>query len=320
MGNKRLFKLLVVSAICIVVVVLNISMFNIIPAFTGSGSKHIMGGTIYADEDDEVFASAAKQYIKPDDNYVERFLRPSGQEPMEKGFSAESGRDEYPKSFKMPADAVKAYFDILSDASNLGEKKGGCGNIGMDKAPYPAAYEMLSDRLKSTMDPDEFIESFEGIGHINLMKLIDVPAVKLGDTVYPRVFVEIETIEGSDTQGKTFFAYYYGFVAAEENKDSGWKISSIQLKPQDFLCHAYHGWWHDAGTIVDVLYGKKYGVIDKILGVEENGSIRNVLAKGKDGKQYRFMFARITNGADIELRQYVLEDGIWKDAHIGINK
>lgn len=315
MNKDRLYRLLMVAVICLTIVILNISMFKIIPAVSGNGEVLIMGGTIY-NEDDEVFADAEKRYIKPDDDYVERFLRPSVNKPLDKFYYTDGSEGKLPSDLKLPGETVRAYFDILSDAANLGEKAGGCGSIGQGDAPYPSAYNQLSEDLKKTMSYEKFLKSFDGIGHINLMKLIDMPAIKLGDNICPRVFVEIETIEGSDTQGKTYFAYYFGFITMDEDKDAGWKINEIQLKPEDFLCHAYHGWWHDAGTIVDMIYNKKYGMIDKILGVEENGDFRNVLAKGKDGKQYRFMFVRITNGADIELRQYVMEDGKWKDAYI----
>lgn len=315
MKVNRLSKVLAAGLVCLIVVGLNVFMFKAIPVFTGGNDNYIMGGTVFT-EDEEAFASAASQYIMPDDNYIERFLRPAAENPLEKKFSQNGGEDNNKMNFKMPSEAARAYFEILSDASNLGSKKGGCGSIGLGSNPYPAAYNLLSDSFKKALSYDKFHKSFDGIGHINLMKLVEMPAVKIDNTICARVFTEIEAIEGSDTQGKTYFAYYYGYVTLEQDRETGWKINGIQLKPEDFLCHAYHGWWHDAGTVVDVLYNKKCGVIDKILGVEEDGSFRNVLAKGKDGRQYRFMFIRITNGADIELRQYVMEDGKWKDTYI----
>jgi hypothetical protein len=157
-------------------------------------------------------------------------------------------------------------------------------------------------------------------GSAILIKLIEVPAVKKGDKMYPRFFVEIETIEGSEKAGKTYFAYYFGYLTTVLEGGSGWKIDSVELTSEDFLCHAYHGWWHDASSVVDILYGKKCGVIEKILGTEEDGFLRNVIAKGKDGRQYRFVFARISNGADIELRQLVMVDGKWKDIQIDAGK
>lgn len=308
-------KFVGVISVCLVVILINIAMFKFIPAFASYDDRVIMGGNI-SEEDFEAFANAEEQYIKPDDNYIERFLRPSNLEVMDKEYSFSNEGDKLPKSFDAPSGVIKAYFDVLSDASNLGSKKGGCGSIGFEKAPYPSAYNLLSESLKKAMSYDRFLKSFEGVGHINLLKLTEAPAVKIGSNIYPRFLVEIEAIEGSDTPGKTSFAYYFGYVIAEQDKAAGWRITSIELMPEDFLCHAYHGWWHDAGTIVEVQYKNKYGIIEKILGVEESGYLRNVLAKDKDGKQYRFTFVRITNGADIELRQYVMEGGKWKDIRI----
>jgi hypothetical protein len=77
-------------------------MFKILPAFITGGDRYIMGGTLCEEEDDEVFANAAKEYIKPDDNYVERFLRPSSQEPLEKKYFIDEGQEKYTKNFSMP--------------------------------------------------------------------------------------------------------------------------------------------------------------------------------------------------------------------------
>lgn len=316
MGPNRFRKSIpAAAAVCLFIIVFNIAMFKFIPAFSGYNDKNIMGG-IMGDEDIEGIANLESQYIKPDDNYIERFLRPSAMEALEKKYSFGSDDNMLPKAFGTPFEIVKAYFDVLSDASNIGSSKGGCGTIGFGEAPYPGAYSLLSEGFKKVMPYDKFLKSFEGIGHINLLKLVEAPSMKTGNSICPRFFVEIETIEGSSAPGKTYFAYYYGYATVEQDKNTGWKVSSIELKPEDFLCHAYHGWWHDAGTIVDVQYKEKYDIIDKILGVEENGYFRNVLAKSKDGKQYKFMFIRITNGADIELRKSILEDGKWKDIRI----
>lgn len=316
-NTSRLSGFIIAAMICLVLTAANITALRLVPAFLDRSEKSVMGGELESElytEPDNI----KKDYIKPDNQYIERFLRPSELKPVEKLYFFDSNNDIAGAVFKKPSEVVRAYFDILSDASNMEGKKGGCGSIGYEKAPYPEAYKLLSDEFKKTMPYEKFVKSFEGIGHINLLKVADAPSVKIDGVVYPKSFVEIETIEGSDMAGKTYFGYYYGFATVSKDSTSGWKIQSIELKPEDFLCHAYHGWWHDAGTMVDTIYIKKHGVIEKILGVEEDGFYRNVLAKGKDGRQYRIMFIRLTNGADLELRQYVMEDNRWKDIRIDI--
>lgn len=305
------------ATVACLLVMANVAGFRLVPAFLNSGERSVMGGELGSDLYNDI-ENMEDDYIKPDDTYIERFLRPSQSKTIEKKYPYDAEGGMALGQFQKPSEVIRAYFDILSDASNLGTKKGGCGSIGFEKAPYPEAYKLTSAGFKKGMSYEKFLKSFEGIGHINLLKLVDVPAVKVNGVACPRYLVEIETIEGSEIPGKTYFGYYYGYITTV--KEQGWKIESMELKPEDFLCHAYHGWWHDAGTLVDALYIKKHGVMNKILGVEEDEPYRNVIAKGKDGRQYRFLFIRLTNGADIELRQYVMDDGKWVDARIDVPK
>jgi hypothetical protein len=311
-------KLWSMLSVILIIVIVNIAALRLMLGDADYASKSVMGGELYFSSFDDL-SPGDGDGIMPDEQYIERFLRPSDTEPLERKFYYNSEGKGIPEAFSLPSDCIRAYYDILSSASNMGDKRGGCGSIGFEKTPYTAAYKILSSRFKKDMPYEQFLKSFEGIGHISLLKLVEVSASKSGEKIHPGFFVEIETIEGSDESGKTCFAYYYGFVIVEQEGVSGWKISSIRMTPEDFLCHAYHGWWHDAGAVVENIYIKKCGAIDKILGVEEDGHFRNVLAKGRDGRQYRFMFIRLTNGADIELRQFVLDDGKWKDVFIDPN-
>lgn len=318
MGFNRDSQFLRAVPLFLLIVFANVVFFRFIFSDAEYASKSVMGGTLHSDTYDE--EDFEKESIQPDTQYIERFLRPSDLKPLEKKYSFGKGESALPSAFLLPSDVVQAYFDVLSDASNMGNKKAGCGSIGYEKAPYPVAYGLLSQNYKKTLPYDRFLKSFEGIGHISLLKLVEAPAAKSGDRVTPVYFVEIETIEGSSMEGKTYFAYYYGKITAILEGENGWKINSVDLNSEDFLCHAYHGWSHDALSVVQLIYGEKCNIVDKVLGVQEDGYFINVYAKGKDGKQYRFMFVRITNGADIELRQYVMVDGKWKDIVIDSSK
>lgn len=307
------------AAAVLLIVFLNTYIFKFIFTNVEYVSKNVMGGTLHVENYDD-YEEFEKEFIRPDTQYIERYLRPSDSKPLEIKYPYSSGGSNLPSAFSLPSDVIRAYFDVLSEASNMGSKKAGCGSIGYEKAPYPIAYRLLSQNYKKTLPYEKFLKSFEGIGHISLLKLVEIPATRSGNNVMPAYFVEIETIEGSSVQGKTYFAYYYGKVTCILEGENGWKINSVDLNSEDFLCHAYHGWSHDALAIVEIIYGEKCNVVDKVLGVQEDGYFINVLAKGKDGKQYRFMFVRVTNGADIEIRQLVMVDGKWKDTFIDASK
>lgn len=309
------------SLICLVIIAINFFGFKFMWGTQDGGTKAVMGGSLHEDRLESIGKQMEPDVKKEDKtNYTERFFRPYQQKVLDRKYTFNKNGQDLPEKFNLPGDVVRAYFDIVGDASNMGDKKGGCGSIGFGDAPYPHAYNMLAESLKSRMPFEQFMKSFEGIGHINLLKFIEAPAVKIEDAVCPRYFVELETIEGTYEDGKTGFSYYYGFVTTVQDGDKGWKINMIAIYPEDFLCHAYHGWWHDGPSVVNVIYKDKCQIIEKVLNVEEDGHLRNVMTKGKDGKQYRFVFVRISNGADVGLRIYVLENGKWKDIVIDISK
>lgn len=318
MNFKRGSNIIKAGSVSLMIIFLNVMIFRFVINQAEYTSASVIGGTLHADNynDDEF----EKNNIKPDTQYIERFLRPSDLKPLEKKYSYGKDGSSLPHVFPVSSEVVRAYFDVLSDASNMGNKRAGCGSIGYEKAPYPYAYGLLSKNYKKIQSYDRFLKSFEGIGHINLLKIVEMPSSKVGDNIIPVFFVEVETIEGSSAEGKTYFAYYYGKVNCIFEGEDGWKINSIDLNSEDFLCHAYHGWSHDALSIVEIVYGERCNIVEKVLGVQEDGYYINVIAKGRDGRQYRFMFVRLTNGADIEMRQFIMVDGKWKDTPIDANK
>ncbi|HYF75434.1 MAG TPA: hypothetical protein VD757_02500 [Candidatus Nitrosocosmicus sp.] len=98
---------------------------------------------------------------------------------------------------KTPEDTLLNYFAILKHAENLKEgSTGGCGTVGDEKLPYPAAYGFLTADYQKRLPYKKYLESFEGIGQINLIKLEGVPRDR-ENTELLRYFIELETIEGS---------------------------------------------------------------------------------------------------------------------------
>ncbi|MGG0240491.1 hypothetical protein [Bacillus rhizoplanae] len=96
-----------------------------------------------------------------------------------------------------PENTIINYFSVLREAENLTkDKTGGCGTVGMSKIPYPIAYNFFTSKFQERISYNRYFRSFEGIGHINLIKLASLHK----DKNYPnkkRYFIEIETIEGS---------------------------------------------------------------------------------------------------------------------------
>jgi hypothetical protein len=318
---KKGSRVLITTFMALAILVLNTLLFKVVFSFNEFNTKsyYVMGGKLY-DDTEEYSYNNDKESIKPDDVYIDSLLRPSDNNPIAKKyfFNSEQG---IPKTFQLPMDVVRAYYDILSDASNIDSKKEEYANIGLDKQPYPLAYELLSQDVKSNLSLNEFINSFSGIGHINLIKLIEGTINRKDDEEIYNYFVEVETIEKDNTLEKTGFlktnfCYYYGFASVKQDEDRGWSICNIEIKPENFLHHAYHEWNNEAGAIVKGKYEADKQIIEDILGVEENGYFRYVYAKGKDKRQYRIQFVRVTNGEDIELRQYVLEDDKWKEVYL----
>ena len=55
--------------------------------------------------------------------------------------------------------------------------------------------------------------------------------------------------------------------------------------------------------------------IDQIDRTEREGDMVRIYGSGQEGS-YRFDFVRITNGYDILLHEYVLEDGEWRETSL----
>jgi hypothetical protein len=125
-----------------------------------------MGGALYT-ENYEKFKGYTEELIQPDDQYIERYLRPSRTKVMDKKYLFNKNDGGIPNKFSLSSEVVRAYFDVLTDASNIESRNGGCGSIGFEKAPYPVAYSLLSQDYQKNLSYDKFLKSFEGIGHIN---------------------------------------------------------------------------------------------------------------------------------------------------------
>lgn len=240
-------------------------------------------------------------------NVNEKYFRPSKSEAINiMRLPQTSSPIQMQELLKSPYETVIHFFSVIREAENLlPGKMGGCGTVGMAKEPFPIAYQFLSKDFHTKLSYKDFLKLFEGIGHINLLKLIPLSNDQL--------FYEIETIEGSDKQ-ITYFGYYYGFIKTVKDAD-GYKIEGITHTGEDFLCAAYHGWAHDAEANVDVRYGEWCHLIKQKYPMVKQEFIKYNEFLGYDGQYYMIVFVELTNGTDLEIGQFVWKSGNWAKIH-----
>lgn len=203
-----------------------------------------------------------------------------------------------------PEKSIINYFSLLREASYYDEtskKHAGCGSIGIGSAPYPIAYNFLSQSYQKKLSYKEFLNSFDNIFHINLIKIIEIPQPKekADNKIF---FVEIETIEGSD-KPMTNFGYYYGFVDLIKENDL-YKINDMNFYGEDFICAPYHGWKYYGELYVETKYGNWCNLIDGEIKSETDNNIKKIYFNGTDKNEYMIQFVILTNDTDVEVAQY----------------
>jgi hypothetical protein len=241
-------------------------------------------------------------------SYHEKYFRPSCMKALNLRFDTSEFFSPYydktPDQINLPTDltnnpedTILNYFSILRDAENLYGRS--CGTVGHARIPFPLAYNFLSKEYQKNLSFEDYLHSFAGIGHTNLIKLCQVPDVK-GRIKF---FYEIETIEGFEGKRAEYFGYYYGFIELDHERE-GYRISDIRQFPEDFLCAPYHGWSHDGEAVVEVKYGGWCRLIQKIYPPVLNGYVKNIYFHGNDGADYCITFFTLTNGTDVEISQF----------------
>ncbi|CUX44523.1 hypothetical protein [Clostridium sp. C105KSO13] len=320
-------KRYLLSTICVIVlgVLCCFILSQLIRQSAKSPDRVIVGGSVrYILQGSNETVSVMNQESKVNS---ERFQRPSKALPYPNPYSFkdfQKNDEQSPligKRFDNPEDLILAYYGILQEASNMIGYSGGCGSIGWSKVPYPYAYELLTKETQKEMSLNQFIDSFCGIGYTTLLKLI--PAYAPSDTPagIKYYMVEIELITGTkvnDGEGQhdgSQFAYYYGLITTEKMPDQGWKIKDIYYIPEDFLCAPMHSWFYLSDAIVQIVYGNNLKLIDRIDKTEQKNDMIYIYASGKE-KSYRFDFVRISNGYDILVHEYILDNGSWKETNL----
>ncbi|MGD6873645.1 hypothetical protein ACQCU1_15820 [Sutcliffiella horikoshii] len=213
---------------------------------------------------------------------------------------------------RTPDETILNYFSILREAENLTQNQlDGCGTVGMAKLPFPIAYNFFTKDYHKTVSYNQYLQSFAGIGHLNLIKMNRLP----GENGKVPYFIELESIEGS-SKGVTYFAYYYGYLQLKKEQNL-YKIDQMKLYGEDFLCAAYHLWQHDAEALVAIMYGEWCKLIKKQLPAKQDGYVKIINFIGTDGADYRFIFYQLTNDTDVLVSQYKKNSkGNWESIRI----
>lgn len=251
-----------------------------------------------------------------DGNNLEKYFRPSNLQILnDKTYDLEN----LPKDLnKEPRETIINYYSILREAANpKSNNKTGCGTIGYAKEPYPIAYNFLTSKYQNQLSYNKYLQSFENILHINLIKLEQVQTDENHKDSL-KYFIEIETIEGSD-KPIGYFGYYYGFIYLDKENNT-YKISDTQFYGENYLCTPYHGWKNDAQSLVEIEYGDWCKLIDGELKVESDGYKKNIYFNGTDGYEYKVEFITLTNGDDIKIADFKKIDGKWTYINIDPEK
>jgi len=250
----------------------------------------------------------------------EKYHRPSKHLPLKNPFSYQLfAANDSDYVFKTPTDVIYAYYGIVKEASNMEGFAGGCGTIGFAKAPYEIAYRLLDRDIRKHIELDQFIQTFEGVGHITLLKLHLLPKDSTSETIR-HYMVEVELITGPKINEDdetppnpiTYFAYYYGIITVIKN-EIGWHIQRIKYYPEDFLCAPYHSWFYDSNAIVKIIYTEDLKLIQSVSKITETGDIISYYCT--DGQhQYRLDFVVLVNGHEILINESILlQNGTYKN-------
>lgn len=306
-NKKKFYSIILVEIIALTILIIFIA-FNL----TFKNYTLVMGGYIH----DRVPYTEILQYdtlkVKED---VETFFRPSklpikNNTPLNNSFfnkyynvpPDEIVIDEFLLS--TPESTIINFYNVLRDASYYDEnspKYSDYGSMGTGSSAYSISYGFLSNSYKGRVNYTSFLNSFNNIYHINLLKLYEIPET-LDNNLYRNFFVEIETIEGSNNP-MTNFGYYYGFIQIYKDTNS-YKICSMNLYGEDFLWASYHGWSWKGEYVVATKYGEWCKLVEGSPRTEIEDYIKKIYFQGRDGNEYMIEFAILTDNTDVEIAQY----------------
>mgnify|MGYP002479033217 FL=1 len=153
-----------------------------------------------------------------------------------------------PREITSPEMLLQAYFASLAYANNLSPEQADAagGTLGMGQEPYRAAYGYWSEDWRAEHSFEEFLDSWSGTAHVELLKLYEAGM----QDDHARFFVETKHLESAADKRRLGAYYYAGFFSVALTGE-GWRITEGNLEPQN-LAWALGGHQPWLGNPVDV--------------------------------------------------------------------
>lgn len=180
--------------------------------------------------------------------------------------------------------AIKAYFDTIESAANLNPKQMAAagGTVGLDKEPYPTAYNYWDQQWQKKTSYEKFLASWRGTAHVELLKLL--PAGERNGE--PRYFVETKNMEVVDEENPKIGIFYYsGYLTANETKQ-GWKITSGNLESENlgWKLGGHQPWRNDPITVATFAVDSNIDDYSKIKPTKLDNGTFSVIFTDNNGK------------------------------------
>ena len=197
---------------------------------------------------------------------------------------------------------LQAYFASLAYANNLSPEQSGAagGTLGMGQEPYFTAYRYWSEEWQAEHPFEEFLDSWSGTAHVELLKLYEAE-MQDGQA---RFFVETKHLEFAGNKRQLGAYYYAGFFTLSLTED-GWRITEGSLEPQN-LAWALGGHQPWLADPVDV------AIVEGLGRPLDEGSALQSRLKWHDNDHVTVVFADNTGNRETAVEAVRLTEGTWR--------
>ena len=199
-----------------------------------------------------------------------------------------------PQEITSPEMLLQAYFASLA-YNNLSPEQSTAA-----RGPYHTAYHYWSAAWRAEHSFEEFLDSWSGTAHVELLKLYEA---EMQDGKV-RFFVETKHLESAENKRQLGEYYYAGFFTVSLTED-GWRITEGTLEPQDLAWKLYgHRPWLADPVDVAIVQG---------LGrpLDEGSALQSRLKWHADD-HVTVVFADNTENRETAVEAVRLTEGTWR--------
>jgi len=199
-----------------------------------------------------------------------------------------------PQEITSPEMLLQAYFASLA-YNNLSPEQ-----TTAARGPYHTAYHYWSAAWRAEHSFEEFLDSWSGTAHVELLKLYEA---EMQDGKV-RFFVETKHLESAENKRQLGEYYYAGFFTVSLTED-GWRITEGTLEPQDLAWKLYgHRPWLADPVDVAIVQG---------LGrpLDEGSALQSRLKWHADD-HVTVVFADNTENRETAVEAVRLTEGTWR--------